>query len=291
MNPPWPGPLLSLTYSRPAAPEEPRTLPFDPTGAEPGWWTYRRIADPANFKEGTYPGGITCVNWPQNDYLLGPLIGVGPEEAQGHIERAKQLSLSLLYWLQTDCPRPDDGQGWPGLRLRPDLVGTRDGLAKYPYVRESRRIKAEFTVTEEHVGTEARREAEGREDVEATRFPDSVAVGSYRIDLHPSTGGDNYIDVSSLPFQVPLGAMITERVENLIPACKNLGVTHITNGCYRLHPVEWGIGEAAGALAAFCLDRDLSPRAVRNTPARLREFKSYLTSQGVEFDWIRPRPR
>jgi FAD dependent oxidoreductase len=37
-------------------------------------------------------------------------------------------------------------------------------------------------------------------------------------------------------------------VENLLPACKNIGATHITNGCYRLHPVEWNIGEAAGSL-------------------------------------------
>nr|WP_246320979.1 FAD-dependent oxidoreductase [Paenibacillus germinis] len=29
---------------------------------------------------------------------------------------------------------------------------------------------------------------------------------------------------------------------------------HITNGCYRLHPVEWIIGEAAGYLAADCLE-------------------------------------
>ena len=29
----------------------------------------------------------------------------------------------------------------------------------------------------------------------AERFADSVGVGSYRIDLHPSTGGDNYIDI------------------------------------------------------------------------------------------------
>ena len=46
-------------------------------------------------------------------------------------------------------------------------------------------------------------------------FKDSVGVGSYRIDLHPSSGGDNYIDVSSLPFQIPLGALIPKRVENL----------------------------------------------------------------------------
>jgi hypothetical protein len=118
-----------------------------------------------------------------------------------------------------------------------------------------------------------------------------VGVGSYRIDLHPSTGGDNYIDVSSLPFQIPLGALIPRRVENLLPACKNLGVTHITNGCYRLHPVEWGIGEAAGALASFCIGRKTKPRAVRNTPGLLKDFQAFLTRQGVELDWPRLTPR
>jgi hypothetical protein len=101
-------------------------------------------------------------------------------------------------------------------------------------------------------------------------------VGSYRIDLHPSTGGRNYIDVSSLPFTIPLGSLIPVRVENLLPACKNLGVTHITNGCYRLHPVEWGIGEAAGALAAHCLETHSTPRAVRNTPKLLAEFQKRI---------------
>ena len=129
------------------------------------------------------------------------------------------------------------------------------------------------------------------QDVQAQPFPDSVGVGSYRIDLHPSTGGDNYIDISSLPFQVPLGALIPRRVENLLPANKNLGTTHITNGCYRLHPVEWAIGEAAGALAAFCLEHKESPRSVRNTPKRLAAFQARLTAQGVEIAWPRLSPR
>jgi hypothetical protein len=291
LTPPWPGPLLSLTYSNPQT-LQPRALSFDPASDASGWWTYRRILDPKNFRPGSYAGstGVTIVNWPQNDYLLGPLVGVPADEASRHVDRAKQLSLSLVYWLQTECPRPDGGSGWPGLRLRPDMVGSSDGLAKYPYIRESRRIAAEFTVLERFVGTEARREADGPEVAEAT-FPDSVGVGSYRIDLHPSTGGDNYIDVSSLPFEIPLGALIPTRVENLLPACKNLGTTHVTNGCYRLHPVEWAIGEAAGALAAFCLDRDLAPRLVRNTPARLQDFQAALTRQGAEIHWPRARPR
>lgn len=41
-----------------------------------------------------------------------------------------------------------------------------------------------------------------------------------------------------MPFQIPLGALFPGRMENLFPACENLGVTHLTNGCYRLHPVE-----------------------------------------------------
>jgi hypothetical protein len=49
---------------------------------------------------------------------------------------------TLLYWLQTEAPRPDGGTGWKGMRLRPDVVGTEDGLAKYPYIRASRRIRA-----------------------------------------------------------------------------------------------------------------------------------------------------
>ena len=112
-----------------------------------------------------------------------------------------------------------------------------------------------------------------------------------RIDLHPSTGGVNYIDVGSWPFQIPLGALIPVRVENLLPACKNLGVTHITNGCFRLHPVEWGIGEAAGLLAAFCLERQVAPRQVRGNGALLQQFQLFLASQGIELDWPVLTPR
>jgi hypothetical protein len=290
IKPPWPGHLLDLSFTDPVT-QKPASRGFDPRGAGSGLWTYRRILDPLNFKPSSYPGcsGTTLVNWPQNDYWLGPLLGdtVSPNLAAQHVARAKQLSLSLLYWLQSECPRPDGKTGWNGLRLRPDLLGTDDGLAKSPYVRESRRIAAEFTVLEQHVGADARRRLGIRQHLHAEPFADSVGLGSYRIDLHPSTGGDNYIDIDSLPFQIPLGALIPRRIENLLPSCKNIGTTHITNGCFRLHPVEWAIGEAAGALVAFCLEHKMSPRAVRNTPKRLDAFQSSLVAQGVEIAWPR----
>lgn len=245
---------------------------------------YRRIIDQNLFQKGTYASDITLANWPQNDYWLGSIIDVRDDIRDAHLRRAKQLSLSLLYWLQTEAPRPDGGGiGYPGLRLRKDVVGTEDGLAMYPYIRESRRIKAKFTVLEQHVSATVRSE-QG-----AAIFHDSVGVGSYRIDLHPSTGGRTFLDISSLPFQIPLGSLIPVRMDNLLAACKNIGTTHITNGCYRLHPVEWNIGEAAGYLAAYCLQHGLLPRQVRNRQAVLEDFQKRLVGEGFELSWPRIR--
>jgi hypothetical protein len=289
LNPTWPGRLLDWTYSHPLD-LSPRSLPFDPdgdrSGAAGGLWTYRRIAHRRNF-HGSRETDVTLVNWPQNDYWLGNTYDVPPEEAERHMRGARQLTLSLLYWMQTEAPRPDGGCGWPGLRPRGDVLGTPDGLAKAPYVRESRRIRAKFTVLEQHVGVDARRDATGCRDEAlcAERFDDSVGIGSYRIDLHPSTGGDNYIDVASLPFQIPLGALLPVRMRNLLPASKNIGTTHITNGCYRLHPVEWNVGEVAGALAALAVRSGNPPRKLRDDPRLLREFQSELAARGVELEW------
>lgn len=294
MQPAWPGKLLSWEMSDPISLNT-RKVSFDPTGPGSGGlnlFLYRRIADPANFTPGTYRGGISLINWPQNDYWLGPILGVSADEAARHLARGKQVSLSLLYWMQTEAPRPDGGTGWKGLRLRDDIVGTRDGLAKSVYVRESRRILSEFTVTENHVGTDARQKETGRprEEVTAAPFADSVGVGAYRIDLHPSTGANNYIDISSLPFQIPLGALIPRRVENLLAANKNIGTTHLSNGCYRLHPVEWNIGEAAGQLVAQCLLTKEPPRQIRKDPKRLAAFQQALRNRGFELEWPKLRP-
>lgn len=249
------------------------------------FWRYRRIADASFYTPGFLASDSTLVNWPHIDYWLGPLVGVSQAEQAAHLRACRQLSLSFLYWMQTEAPRHDGpGYGYPGLRLRGDLVGTADGLAKQVYVRESRRIVAEFTVLEQHVGTEQR----GQMGLPpgAERFPDSVGVGSYRIDLHPSTAPRTYVDISNYPFQIPLGALLPVRVENLLPACKNLGVTHITNGCYRLHPVEWNIGEAAGCLAAFCLERKLLPRQVRADEHLLADFQRLLSdTEGFVLQW------
>jgi len=294
LTPPWSGKLLSLNYSNPRTMQA-AALSFIPDtkiSAAPktsslNLWLYRRIIDKDNFKHGTYSSDITLVNWPQNDYLLGNITEVSGKIRAQNLHKAKQLSLSFLYWLQTEAPRPDGKQGWKGLRLRKDIFGTPDGLAKYPYIRESRRIQAELTILEQDLTVEERRKVATEKDKQlmAKSFNDSVGIGYYHLDLHPSTGGDNYIDMASVPFQIPLGAMIPKRIENLIPGCKNIGTTHISNGCYRLHPVEWSIGEVAGYLCAYSLKKNISPRAIRNTERHLKDFQSLLIKNGIELEW------
>jgi hypothetical protein len=279
----WPGPQFSWILSD-FVTHQPRERPLfaGPTDAASLYdlWHARRIAWRRHFTEGAYPSDITLANWPQMDYWLQPVIGVAPEAAQLALEEARQFSLSFFHWMQTEAPRHDGGYGYRGLRLRGDVLGTADGLAKQAYYREGRRIAAEFTVLEQHVGVQARAGLTGAEP-----FFDSVGTGAYRIDLHPSTRGRNTVDIDSWPFQIPLGALLPVRVDNLLPACKNLGTTRITNGAYRVHPVEWSIGEAAGSLAAFALQRKAPPRAVRADPVLLADFQRLLAQQGVLLAW------
>ncbi|GHJ37041.1 FAD-dependent oxidoreductase [Streptomyces sp. TS71-3] len=278
-DPFWPGPQLSWEKIdiRTMRGTENRIFE-DPIDARTSrdLWHFRRIRARSQFEDGAFDSDITLVNWPNTDYWEAPLVGPGvtPEDRDRALARCRELSLSYLYWMQTE-------QGYPGLRLRPDLVDTPDGLAKSVYVREARRIRARFTVLEQHVAVVDRPEGQGAE-----RFADSVGIGHYNIDLHPSSSGVSYINLECYPFEIPLGALVPVRMRNLLPAAKNIGTTHLTNGCYRLHPVEWSIGEAVGALSAYCLDEATEPHAVAGSAARTEDVQRLLTGTlGAPVRW------
>ena len=160
----------------------------------------------------------------------------------GRAAGARELSLSFLHWMQTEG-------GFPG----PASARRR----RRRHARRPRQARLHPRAAAAARGHDRARAGPHRR--RAAHFPDSVGIGAYRIDLHPSTGGDPYIDLACHPFEIPLGALIPQRVENLIGAGKAIGTTHITNGAYRLHPVEWNVGEAAGHLVAHCAARGTTP--------------------------------
>lgn len=253
---------------------------FEPTpGVKGPLWEYRRLVDARQFPD-QYDNDVTMFNWPGNDYRDKPLVDQTPEALAACLQDAKRVSLGFAYWLQNEAPDHGSRAGFPNILLRPDVMGTQDGLSMYPYIREARRIKALRTIVEQDVAVAH------QPGPRAAHFDDSVGVGWYPIDIHQAGEDDVGTSTRTKPFQVPLGALIPVETSNLIAANKNIGTTHITNGCYRLHPVEWNIGEAAGVLASFALGQGASPRAIHGSRALTRSFQRELLSDGVPLAWL-----
>ena len=293
----WPGKLFSWTVAGHDG-SLAKTFAFKPWPEEPDegeldMWRYRRIVDRSIYRLDAKdaPPDVALINMVQMDYFLASILDVSADAKRDALEDARQLSLSFLYWMQTQAPRADgNGTGYPGLKLRGDELGTQDGLAKHPYIREARRLDAQLIVHEGHVGTAQRRAAKLPDQAAspygmAECFADSVGIGHYRLDLHPSTGMRNSVYAQAAPFRIPLGALLPKRIKNLVAAGKCLGVSHVANGAYRLHPIEWNIGESAGELVAMCLAKQLEPTQVRESMSLLRELQVQLKRHEVPLDW------
>ena len=237
----------------------------------PPFWSYRRLLDARLLN---LPHDVALINWASNDYFWR-----GPFDEGAHAE-AKAQALGFLYWLQTEAPRDDGGTGYPELKLRPDVMDTADGLSKAPYIREGRRMVAHRRVLEQDLS------AACQPDARAAPFDDAVGVGWYPIDLHRCVGNpDVALFAPTRPFQVPLGSLLPLRPDNLLASCKNIGTTHLSNGAYRLHPVEWAVGEAAGTLAAYCLKETCAPLEVLQNRPQLRHFQLRLVRNGTPIAW------
>jgi hypothetical protein len=239
------------------------------------FWFYRCVVDKRNFDDAAVPYSRAVINVGSNDYHGESYIDNPRQEEI--LEEARKLSRAYLYWLQTEAPRDDGGVGYPELRPVPEATGTPDGLAQAPYVREGRRLRACETVVEGDLSTEQQKQARARQ------FSNSVGVAAYFVDQHTRSGNKRGRCLMARPYQIPLGALVSPELRNFAAAGKGIGVTQITNGAYRLHTPEWAIGEAAGELAAFCLERRIAHPHLTGEP--LLEFQRRLLKQGIPLYW------
>ena len=202
------------------------------------------------------------MNWPQNDYLAGNLVGVAPTQS-GAARRRGEAIEPVAALLAADRSAAARRQG---------------RLARAPAARRHRRHRGRAG---EVSRTSARRGASG------PCSPSSSSIaGPRRARQDRRRRAGERPGARSIPTRSASAATAstcTRRAaatttstsrrcrsrfrsarccpcasRTCSPACKNIGTTHITNGCYRLHPVEWNIGEAAGALAAFAHARGVS---------------------------------
>jgi hypothetical protein len=247
-------------------------------------WNYRRYIDARNFDDPAFPYDLSMINTGSNDYQKASIPSGNATADAAVIARARQAALGFLYWLQTECPRDDgSGNGYPELRPNPAAFGTPDGIAPVPYIRESRRIVALTRIVESPIAQS------GNPGPRAHLMTDTCGIGTYAyMDGHALAGATPpmpgfWIDI--WPAQIPARALVPKRVTNLLAASKNIGTTHLTNGFYRLHPLEWNVGEAAGALAAFARANATTPAAVVTQSHLLRGYQRTLVAAGVPLFW------
>jgi hypothetical protein len=259
---------------------------FDPMGI----FRYRRLQ--RSIEDGTvHTQDISVMNWgtsplgpdqPRgcgNDFLFGAVLtGVSREERQQAVERGRDRTQAYLHFLQTTAA--------PELSPRGDLTWTTDGIALEPYIREARRGVALTTIRHEDVAEKFFPGA-----ARARSFDDSIGIGQYHyLDFHPNEA-PGHVDLGtdgnrSLPFTISLGTLIPLRTEGLILSAKSIGTTHITNAAYRMHPIEWAIGEAGGHLAAFALQESVPMRKVVSEQLLTRKFQGHLASYGIPIYWF-----
>ena len=249
-----------------------------PNNMSPGsFFAWRRLLDSRNFEGPKQPRDLALINWPRQDFHSETLIDRSLEDTARVLQLAKQVSLSFLYWLRNDLPRDEGkGTGYPELLLRKDVMGTEDGLSKYPYIRESRRLKAKGRVVEQDIVDEYQKGSR------AKWFDDAVGTGFYMVDIHPCGANEKGRMMMPKPFQIPMAALLQDKVENFLPAAKNIGVTHLANGAFRLHPIEWNVGEASAVIASMAMQKGSWPEA--------RAVQRELVKAGVQIVWFDDLP-
>jgi hypothetical protein len=220
------------------------------------------------MKYGKLPGNKYMINWPNqgNDYYINSIEMTRSQRKEAYY-KARLFTLGYVYYLQTVVGLKQYG-------LADDEFPTVDKLALIPYHRESRRIHGLVRFRFQDI-----KSPYSQPD---PLYRTSIAVGDYPCDHHrikccpdpPKLKGTDSIPA----FGVPAGIMIPENVDGLLVAEKSVSVTNIVNGSTRLQPVVIELGQAAGALAAWCVKNRKQPREadVRTWQALLLESKAYI---------------
>lgn len=231
-------------------------------------WSYRRLktTGAVGQYDSVYPGDVTMQNWyPGNDYPYQSiyLTRAGATAQAGDwrggldltaVAGAEKIALAWYFYMKERRPTT-----WDTHYLHGDdelnMMGTPHGLAKFPYIRCGRRLLGaqNFRLLQRYLLPSTT----GPGAITSYRFYDSVGIGNYAMDSHAVHGsmGVSHSNEKPAPFYLPYRALPSANVRNLLAGCKSFAGTYWTNSAYRLHPIEWAVGSAAGVAAAH-MQRD-----------------------------------
>ncbi len=251
-------------------------------------WSYRRLKTtgaPVQF-DSVFRGDVTMQNWyPGNDYPYKSIYltksGAEAQEAdwQGGMDidaiaGAEKLALTFYFYM-----KERKSQEWDTLYLNGDhpdnMMGTEHGLAKFPYIRCGRRILGlhNFRLLTRYLLPATT----GPGAITSYRFFDSVGIGNYAMDSHGVHGsmGVGHSNEKPAAFYLPYRALASSNVRNLLSGCKSFSASYWINSAYRLHPIEWSVGSAAGVAAALMYRDGKTNAEMLEIPA-LREMQTEI---------------
>ncbi len=210
------------------------------------------------------PNHKFMLNWPAhgNDYYLN-VIEEDHEQREKKYQFPKDRTLGFIYFIQTAL-------GFKNLGLAEDELS--EGMALIPYNREGRRMKGLVRLNVNFL--------EKPFDQYEKLYRTGIAVGDYPVDHHHSENLQSpKILFPLIPsFNIPLGALIPEKPDNLIVCEKGISVSNIVNGATRLQPVVLLTGQAAGLLAAWSIRNAQAPASadIRSVQAELLAVHAWL---------------
>ncbi len=224
-------------------------------------WTAQKMLNYGKIRNNKY-----MINWPAdgNDYYLN-VIEYKPEDRVKEYVAARNHTIQFIYYIQKEL-------GYKNLGLADDEFPTEDKLAMIPYNRESRRIKGVVRLNNNYLVKPF--------EQPAALYRTGISVGDYPVDHHHHKNEAapviKFTPVNS--YNIPLGCLVPEKTDGLIAAEKNISVSNIVNGTTRLQPVVLLTGQAAGVLAAYCVQKNIQPRNAntRDIQQLLLHAKCYL---------------
>ncbi len=245
-------------------------------------WAYRRVANPLGTTP--YPGStefqianlgnsISNQNWGTgNDYPFGYLFKGksaslnevnSPAGWQGGINvsvlaGAERHAIGWFKWMRERAPQSSAGR----ITIGTELTGTATGLAKFPYLRDTRRSMGieNFRLKTTDFVPDVSTPNTGR------RFSDRVALANYPVDIHWVNGCAASARTPAIdhpyPSYLPFRALTNISTENLLVAGKTMSTSFLANAATRLQPEEFASGQAAGAAASYMVRAGLSSTSV-----------------------------
>jgi hypothetical protein len=116
-------------------------------------------------------------------------------------------------------------------------------------------------------------------------WPDAVAMGGWPMDDHPPGGFDrpdlppNTVLRTDEPYDLPLRALYSRNVANLMMAGRNISATHAAFTSTRVMATCAAVGQAVGTAAAMCVERGIAPRELSASSELVARLQQRLLRQ------------